>query len=329
MTWLGTACLALLAGSGFVLATSALAALAWPLAEKRLRRRHPALRARAALLAAVAPAPLAAALVMLCLLLGLLGLLGLPTDHCRQHAEHPHLCLVHPAAALAPRVALPLVAGAALLAAGLACGAARLARGRRSLAGLRLGATRTLASGESLLDSAQPFSFAAGLRRPEIFVSTGLARRLAPEQLRVVLAHERAHARRRDGLRMLLARVASLPHLPWVRRRLLAELALATERACDEEAAREAGDRLAVAETLLAVERLAADAPWRGCEAAPAFGGSAVPARVEGLLAELPAAGSPPALVRTAAVALAAAALLAAPLHHWTEHALALLLRLF
>ena len=45
----------------------------------------------------------------------------------------------------------------------------------------------------------------AGLFRPLVLVSTGLRERLRPDVLAVVLAHERAHARRRDPLRLVAA----------------------------------------------------------------------------------------------------------------------------
>lgn len=175
------------------------------------------------------------------------------------------------------------------------------------------------------ISSRRPFSLTSGFWRPEIWVSTGLSEALAPAQLEVVVAHERAHARRRDSLRRLLAAVGSLPHLPPIRRALRDELALASEQACDEAAGREVGDRLAVAEAILAVERLLARAPQH--PALSAFGGSAVEARLESLLA---AEAAPPGGGGwfAAGVALFALALLALPLHHATEHALGLLLRL-
>jgi Zn-dependent protease with chaperone function len=323
-----TLALALLAGIGFALATSAVLALAWPALSRVLRRRHPAVAAGATLGAAMAPALLPLLLLVLCFAPGVLGLLGLHADHCPHHPGHPHLCLVHPTALLTPPLLGVLLSGGGLLAGAAALGGVRLARSRREIAALRLAATGALAPDVHLVGSERPFSVTVGIRGREIYVSTALARALAPAQLEAVLAHERAHARRRDGLRRALARALSLLHLPWLRRRLLAELELASERACDEDAGRQLGDRLRVAEAILAVERLLAGSPASAHPALLAFGGSSVAERVRGLLAE---PGSPPS---RAATLLAAGALLLAglrladPLHHATEHLLGLLLGL-
>ena len=325
---LATLALALLAGIGFALGTSGALALAWPALRRALRRSHPAAGAGAALGAAVAPAALPILLLALCFAPGLLGLVGLHADHCTHHPDHPHLCLVHPTALLTGPLLGLLLAGGGLLLGGLVLGGVRLARSRREIAALRLGATGGLAPGVRLVESERPFSVTAGLAGCEIYVSTALARALPPAQLEAVVAHERAHARRRDGLRRAFARALSLPHLPWLRRRLLAELELASERACDEEAGRRLGDRLRVAEAILAVERLLAGSSAPAHPALLAFGGSSVAERVRGLLAT-PAARLPRAATLFAASALLLAALrLSDPLHHATEHVLGLLLGL-
>jgi beta-lactamase regulating signal transducer with metallopeptidase domain len=161
-------------------------------------------------------------------------------------------------------------------------------------------------------------------------VSEGLVAALPSAGLACVLAHEREHARRRDALRALLARACSWPHPPRIRRALLDALRLASERACDEAAASRLGDRLLVAETILAVERLARrhEPPAEGVLAC-AFGESDVAPRVEGLLAE-PAPPPRRGVAWAAAAVVAALGLAAAgPLHHATEHLLRALLALF
>jgi hypothetical protein len=258
----------------------------------------------------------------LCLLPGALG-----ADHCTLHAEHVHLCVRHLAAAQGGAAALLAAGGAGGLAWLLAAGALRLGRARRAAAALAAGARAGLAPDVSLLAADAPLSLCLGALRPRILVSDGLVRALAPDAVAAVLAHERAHARRRDALRALLARACSWPHLPRVRRELLAALALASERACDEAAAEDTGDRLLVAAAVLAVERLHAGAAAPRLLAA-SFGDGAVPARVEGLLAE----PAPPGDARLpwlhAAVAVATAIALAEPFHHAVEHALGGLLAL-
>jgi len=175
-----------------------------------------------------------------------------------------------------------------------------------------------LASGLRVVSSSRPFALTVGWFRPRVLVSTALLGRLTPAQVEIVVAHERAHAERRDALTVTAARVLAIAHLPSVRRRILADLTLACEQACDEATAREFGDRLRVAETIVAAERASAS---RGSipAAGLAFGGGEVVDRVESLLsAPVDGAGAR----RTPWILLAAGAALAAAarhVHHWTE----------
>jgi Zn-dependent protease with chaperone function len=319
---LATLALALIVGVAFAAPTSLAVAAVWPWARRRLARAHPAARARAAWLAAVAPAALPALLVALCFLPGLLGAAGLVHDHCTHHPDHPHLCLIHATAALTP-VRIALLAAAGLLAVGAVLpDVRRLGRERRWLAALP---RRVAAPGSDfeIVECETPLSFAAGLWRPRVHIAAGVVRALPERQLAAVLAHERAHARRRDPLLRLTARVLSRAHLPAVRRALLADLALNSEQACDAEAGCHVGDRLAVAEAILAVERLLAGAADPAPVGLSGFGGSSVAERVHGLLA--PDVRRPPhrSWLLAAGPALLAALLLMNGLHNATEDLLA------
>jgi len=106
--------------------------------------------------------------------------------------------------------------------------------------------------------------------------------------LRVIVAHERAHARRRDGMIQFVAHLASLLHCPWVRWPLLADLSLACEQACDQEAAREVGDPLRVAETLVALARWFTPAKCVPAVGALSFGSGDLVPRIEALLSTAP-----------------------------------------
>lgn len=192
------------------------------------------------------------------------------------------------------------------------------------LAKLRAGVSHDLRPGVRCVDSERPFSFNAGPGRGEIFLSSALVDALPPDQLEIVVEHERAHGRRRDGLRRLLAQALSWPHRPALRRELLEELDLATERACDEAAARRLGDRLGVAEAILAVEKLAGAAPGATPIPFPAFGGSSVPARVQALLGD-PGDEAAVQVRWWVGAVVVASGLLTYPIHHLTEHALGLL----
>jgi Zn-dependent protease with chaperone function len=327
---LASLALGLLAGLAFAAITSVALAWSWPHLQGRLAGLHPASRARWIWLAAAAPAALPALLVALCFEPGLLAAAGLGSDHCARHPDHLHLCLSHPSAPLT-QAGLGLL----LLAAGVLAGVVgpellRLARTRRWLAQLPRRAQRPAPDVE-VFESTAPFAFAAGLRQPRIFLAAGLVAVLPPPQLAAVIEHERAHARRRDPLARLAARVLSFAHLPGLRRRLLRELAIAAEQACDAEAGRRVGDRLQVAEAILAVERiLSATAPAR--TGIVGFEGHSVAERVKALLAAEPAAPGGRSIRITAACAacaVAAGLALADPLHHVTEHFLALVTHLY
>jgi beta-lactamase regulating signal transducer with metallopeptidase domain len=176
-----------------------------------------------------------------------------------------------------------------------------------------------LPSGAGVVESSRPFAITVGWLHPSVLVSTSLLERLSPAQLAIVVAHERAHAERRDGLAVTAARVLALGHLPFVRRELLSDLAVACEQACDEAAARACGDRVLVAEAILAAERAAGGASHPLASPGLAFGGGDVASRVESLLAP-PAVGATPGRLRWILLAGGAALAAAAPhVHHWTE----------
>lgn len=98
----------------------------------------------------------------------------------------------------------------------------------------------------------RPRAFCHGLLRPRIYVSTGTLAALRRSELGALLAHERHHARRRDPLRLALARVLGgalffLPALP----PLLERYTDAAELAADEAALRDGQAIRALAATLL------------------------------------------------------------------------------
>lgn len=275
----------------------------------------PARRAQLLLAWAALPAVLATALVGAALWPSLGAALGLAVDHCPAHVGHVHLCLHH-LPARGPGIVGALGFGAVALTAGASL--VRGAQSARIASRLSRASSFELPGGVGVLESARPFALTVGWLHARVLVSTALLRRLTPAQLQIVVAHERAHAQRRDALTVSLARLLSLAHLPFVRRDLLASLTLACEQACDEVAACACGDRVLVAETIVAAERIAAS--WRPTAAASlAFGGGEVPARVESLLAVPSDLGSTRQL-RWLVLALLAALAAAAPhVHHWTE----------
>jgi Zn-dependent protease with chaperone function len=95
-------------------------------------------------------------------------------------------------------------------------------------------------------------AFTAGLLRPRIYVSEGLAGYLRHEELAAVVAHEAAHVARRDPLRLTVLRALScvLFWLPALRR-LADDVADQAELLADDVAAR--GEPLVLASALLRV----------------------------------------------------------------------------
>jgi Zn-dependent protease with chaperone function len=160
--------------------------------------------------------------------------------------------LLIPDAGAGALLLLPL-AGLALLSLTLGTRAlVRQVRGkRRFLARLRIVRVADVAGAEvAVVESARPQAFCAGFLRPRIYLSTAAAA-LPGEHLKAIVAHERHHRRRRDPLRLLVARALSeaLFFMPAVRR-LTERYAALTELAADEAAVRE-HDRSTLAAALL------------------------------------------------------------------------------
>jgi Zn-dependent protease with chaperone function len=319
---LGLAELSAIAFLGFAALLSGVGAVVHRLVRPYLLVRAP--DERAAWIFAVAAAPVAGALILTaaCLLPSIDLHHWHLVDHCSVHGGwHPHLCLVH----LPPRTGH--AAGLAALAVLAVLGVAVVA----DIVGLlRLSRNLRRAIGESAcrdgIDAAIPIAATVGFLRPRVVVSAALRRRLAPGLVDAIIAHEGAHVRRRDALRQAAARILSRFHLPAVRRRLLRDLHLACEQACDEQASAHVGDRLLVAQALIAMEQILAATPTPLPRAAVAFGDTGVAARVHSLVAD-PLPGSrrmPPVALALLALAVFAAA---DPIHHGTETVLGLLTR--
>jgi Zn-dependent protease with chaperone function len=315
--WLGFA--SLLAAA----CVSTVSAALLPRLGARLASLAPARRARVLLALCLAPAAAGSALALACLLPSFYAAIVPALDHCTRHAgEHLHLCLAHPTAVPLGLVGLSLVVGvfAVCLVRALLVSVPVL-RARRVLARLEVASEEQ--GGVRLVDSDAAFSFTGGLWRPRVFLSRGLQARLSGSQLLAVLAHERAHARRRDVLRRHLAQLGALLHAPGVARSLIAALDLACEEACDADAAAEIGDRVEVAQAIVAVARLGSRLPDAVAATAAGFTADALTQRVQALLASPPAeTGRPRGLGFIAAAALV---VLAPALHHATETILSLL----
>lgn len=158
----------------------------------------------------------------------------------------------------------------------------------------------------------QPFAFTLPGRGGHVVLSSGLVELLDDDEQRVVLAHERAHARHRHDRYLLVAQVAAAT-IPMLRP-LASRLQFSLERWADEAAVEECGDRRFVARTLGKVA-------LHGLTPVGALGlaGLGVPARVAALLSA-PAPMPRSSLLVGLCLAIAATGALGAfQVHHLTS----------
>lgn len=324
MTW-GLLQLGWLAWVFFTVLFAIVLALVVPRLREPIARLDPATRVvvlRALLVAPLVGGGLAAAL---CFVPKLFGAVRPALDHCMEHGDaHVHFCLRHPPEALGGIGVWVACAIGAMAVVGF--GARRLLRLRgavRASKALIETAEFDAQRGVWVVRAELPVALSIGGVEPRTVLSTGLLRAMPARLVDVVVAHEEAHALRHDGWWTMALSLASWGHLPFTVRGLEADLQLACEQACDEHAGAALGDRVRVAEALVAMARLRCDQVER-MPLAFAFGASGTTettARVEALLAP-PAAHALPDR-RTLGMLVAASAILAVvladPLHHWTE----------
>lgn len=229
-----------------------------------------------------APFWLPAACIALAFAPAVLAALTGGADHCSTaSAHHHHMCFVHPplvshsvAAWLTPAlVFVPMVLGLGLF----VLRALRQERMARSLISL----TRPAPCDPDalLLETDESMALTVGLWRPRVLLSSGLLARISAGTLKVILAHEKAHVRRRDTVLAVADRLVATLYPRVVCAPLLADIALGTEQACDVAAAEELGE-VEVACALREVLRMGMATPAFGIS----IGSSPIEARVAYLL---------------------------------------------
>jgi beta-lactamase regulating signal transducer with metallopeptidase domain len=256
--------------------TSSLVATAvFALARKQLRAAGPAREKNAAAWALIAPLAVSAVVVTLIALRG-----SGAVDHCEGHAHHAHFCLVHGAAWLARpwAVAIAVVATVTLLLRSATVAWRRIVAARAIAQVRRVAAAR---DGVRIALSDRVFCFVAGLRHPEVYVSSCTWNALADDERLAVVAHEREHARHGDLWMAAIVDVAASLAAPlagaWLRDRWTD----ASERLCDAAAA-DATSPESVARALVNVCRAGSLLPMASGFPASA---SAVENRVRAVLA--------------------------------------------
>lgn len=317
-----------LAAAAFMLAGALAAGALRALAGEALTRWAPQARYRVLVALSAVPPVAACWLTVVASVPSLVALVDPSADDCMSHgAEHAHLCFVHvPGATMHLELIVLLVTAAAYCALRLADAGLGVLRAARVTQALVRTAQRDEKRDLIVIESHHPVCFAAGLMNPRIVVSSGLLEALTPEEQLVAVAHERAHAERRDALSRLVVRATAALHLPGVGAWLRREAEVAAEQCCDEAAATAAGDRLLVASTILKVERLVrasgTSEPAAFADVSVALGTCAVERRVEALLV---APRVEPSLRLAGALtiaALGAALACAEGVHHLAESAL-------
>jgi len=138
------------------------------------------------------------------------------------------------------------------------------------------------------LDDPRPMVFTLGWLRNIIYVTDGLIESCEAQDFSVVLAHEEAHCRRKDNVRLLLARLVLMVLPPKLARQCSQDLHLLSESACDFVAAAKFGSTN-VAETLLKIQRLSTTCfSWQSQQVYSPFTGAEVELRIQNLLSERP-----------------------------------------
>lgn len=284
---------------------SVLTGLALLAGRRRLQRLAPAAQARLLLTAALVP-----------LFFAFAAFAGWHADIFLFRC-HAHGCLRDHGGAWPPAMVTVLVVA---MAGRVGSALVRIVRGIRRAHGARRAMesiSRQDRCGVWVLPVDTVQAFVMGVRQPRVYVSRGLLAGTESGDLPPVLAHEEAHARRRDPLRRLIASIGLAFHLPGIASRLDRRLARAHEMAADAAAAQVVGDAPRVAEVLVRLARLHTMQP---APLMASFGGD-LEARVHDLLRSDTRSDRPgAALLLGAAMIAAGLAIWAAdPIHHAAE----------
>ncbi len=152
------------------------------------------------------------------------------------------------------------IIGATIVLTGMLRAATAWMRTRRSVRNWTTGAvTSNLQADLPILTtpSSSPAAVVAGITRPTLLISRSTTEALNSNELRLVIAHEREHARRRDNLRKLLLAANFMPF----RRQIEQEWILASELAADRAAVANGYDACDLAAALVKVSRMACVQP--------------------------------------------------------------------
>ncbi len=242
----------------FAFAIAVVAQLTYLGMQRYFPRLSPERRARLLVLLSVSPVLISLILVVIIFIPSIMTLIGLAEDHCLTHGNHhAHLCFLHPPAFIHNPwiIALSsLVLFSVLLR--MTQALKEIRHGQRLLGQLKQNCPKSSDRSYRLINADLILACSMGLFRPEIFISRKLKESLSPDELKVILAHEAAHTKRKDFLLIFLAKLFSVFFIPKLSKRVMSDIDLACEQACDDYASRQLGSQLLVAKTIIKVQKL-------------------------------------------------------------------------
>lgn len=250
---------------------SLLSAICYAAFRRLSRKCRPEASSRLLLAYGVLPPIVAGAVLFVLMHPALSGMLVPP--HCHGGACHSHVPVVTVAS---PGGLLFVAGGAAVFVLGVLACLFGLHGGRRWLRTLTAFSRPPREAHCRVIESPERLAWCCGLVRPTIFVSRGLLESLSPAEVAAVLAHEQAHASRRDNLRSFALYWATMLWPRGAKRRVRLDMSDAAELACDSAAARTGGKDLITS----AIETLQAGYAPRTSVRQAAFGASNAAERV-------------------------------------------------
>lgn len=138
------------------------------------------------------------------------------------------------------------------------------------------------------IELSNPSAFTAGFIRKKCFITSGMLKEMTEEEVRVILGHEKAHAKMNDPLKKWLFSLFSTFFIPVLAKRLKLHMMLAMEQAADNTVVNSETPSTLVASTLVKVARLNAQySPLKNNELIVNFGADVLEQRVYFLLGQL------------------------------------------
>lgn len=138
------------------------------------------------------------------------------------------------------------------------------------------------------IELSNPSAFTAGFTRKKCFITSGMLKEMTTEEVKVILGHEKAHAKMNDPLKKWLFSIFSAFFIPVLAERLKLHMMLAMEQAADNAVVNNETPSTLVASTLVKVARLNAQySPLKDNELIVNFGADVLEQRVYFLLGQL------------------------------------------